>query len=52
MVLFLFSDAITAKRKVRRKNIVKIISKLPDRALKTNQIAEDKAIAEAKPTKG
>lgn len=49
---FLFFEAYIPKRRVNKKNIVKILSRLPERVLKTNQIAEDSAIAEHKPTKG
>lgn len=49
---FLFFEAMIAKKKVRRKKQVKMISRLPDRALKINQIAEDKAMAEDMPTRG
>ena len=46
---FLFSDAYNAKRIVSTKNIVKIASKFPDLALKTNQGDEDKASAAKTP---
>jgi len=49
---FLFSAAFRARRMVSRKNMVKMVSRFPERALKTNQMADEREMADAKPTKG